>query len=350
MLREAWLSVALAVEVAALGWIWSRLGVPGLKSIAVVLLAVVAVRLVANPRVLDYEGGFLGAFGWVVYGYGLPSAAMVAAARLFGGDRRDLTVTLCEIAATAFAFLMVALQLRLWTAGNIHADRWELLDGSVQALWWMLAGAMLLDPRFAEGRRWAPPAGIAAVAAGAALVALCILTDRNPLTAPAQIGRWPLVNLLGLAYLAPALILAWLAIDRRRAIGDGWRMVFATTAGVLFFVWLTLEVRRAFRGSEIVLFQHPPSAAEIYAYSAAWIVYALALLALGLWRGSRSLRHASLAVLMATVTKVFLYDMSGLTGLWRVASFLGLGLTLIGIGRVYGLYVLRAAPRATEQP
>jgi uncharacterized membrane protein len=42
--------------------------------------------------------------------------------------------------------------------------------------------------------------------------------------------------------------------------------------------------------------------------------------------------------------------MSGLTGLWRVASFLGLGLTLIGIGRVYGLYVLRAAPRATEQP
>ena len=53
---------------------------------------------------------------------------------------------------------------------------------------------------------------------------------------------------------------------------------------------------------------------------------------------------------MATVAKVFLYDMAGLTGLWRVASFLGLGLTLIGIGRVYGLYVLPAERRAREQP
>jgi len=350
VLREAWLSVALAAEVAALGWIWSRLGVPALKGIAVALLAVVAVRLVANPWVLDYEGGIPGAFGWVVYGYGLPAAAMVAAARLFGGDRRELTVTLCEIAATAFAFLMVALQLRLWTSGSLDAGRWELLDGGVQALWWMLAGAALLDPRFAEGRRWAPPAGTAAVAAGTALVLFWLLTDRNPLLVPTPVGRWPLVNLLGLAYLAPALILAGLAIDRRRAIGDGWRLAFAATAGVLIFVWLTLEVRRAFWGSEIALFLRPPSAAEVYAYSAAWIAYALALLALGLWRGSRALRYASLAVLMATVAKVFLYDMSGLTGLWRVASFLGLGLTLIGIGRVYGLHILPAERRAPEQP
>ena len=284
------------------------------------------------------------------YGYGLPAAAMVAAARLFGGDRRELTVTLCEIAATAFAFLMVALQLRLWTSGSLDAGRWELLDGGVQALWWMLAGAALLDPRFAEGRRWAPPAGTAAVAAGTALVLFWLLTDRNPLLVPTPVGRWPLVNLLGLAYLAPALILAGLAIDRRRAIGDGWRLAFAATAGVLIFVWLTLEVRRAFWGSEIALFLRPPSAAEVYAYSAAWIAYALALLALGLWRGSRALRYASLAVLMATVAKVFLYDMSGLTGLWRVASFLGLGLTLIGIGRVYGLHILPAERRAPEQP
>ena len=60
------------------------------------------------------------------------------------------------------------------------------------------------------------------------------------------------------------------------------------------------------------------------------------------------LRYASLAVLMVTVAKVFLIDMSGLTGLLRVASFLGLGLTLIAIGRVYQRFVLRPSGGTAE--
>ena len=40
--------------------------------------------------------------------------------------------------------------------------------------------------------------------------------------------------------------------------------------------------------------------------------------------------------------KVFAIDMSGLTGLWRVLSFLGLGLALIGLGVVYRRFVLPA--------
>ena len=40
--------------------------------------------------------------------------------------------------------------------------------------------------------------------------------------------------------------------------------------------------------------------------------------------------------------KVFLIDMSGLTGLWRVLSFLGLGLALIGLGAVQRRFVLPA--------
>jgi uncharacterized membrane protein len=37
---------------------------------------------------------------------------------------------------------------------------------------------------------------------------------------------------------------------------------------------------------------------------------------------------------------VFAIDMSDLTGLWRVLSFLGLGLALIGLGVVYRRFVL----------
>ncbi|WP_164305011.1 DUF2339 domain-containing protein, partial [Streptococcus pneumoniae] len=36
-----------------------------------------------------------------------------------------------------------------------------------------------------------------------------------------------------------------------------------------------------------------------------------------------------------TVLKVFLLDMAGLTGLWRALSFIGLGLVLLLVGRIY---------------
>jgi uncharacterized membrane protein len=81
--------------------------------------------------------------------------------------------------------------------------------------------------------------------------------------------------------------------------------------------------------------------AENYAYSAVWLVYGVALLIAGILRGGRALRYASMAVIMLTVSKVFLFDAAGLSGLYRVASFLGLGICLIGIGYAYQRFVFR---------
>ncbi len=75
------------------------------------------------------------------------------------------------------------------------------------------------------------------------------------------------------------------------------------------------------------------------AYSIVWLVYAVILLVLGIALSRSLLRYASLAVLIVTVLKVFLIDMAGLTGLYRVGSFLGLGLSLIGIGYIYQRFV-----------
>ena len=55
----------------------------------------------------------------------------------------------------------------------------------------------------------------------------------------------------------------------------------------------------------------------------------------GIAAGIRRLRLAALAIIGLTAAKVFLVDMAGLVGLWRVLSFLGLGLVLIGLGAAY---------------
>lgn len=115
-------------------------------------------------------------------------------------------------------------------------------------------------------------------------------------------------------------------------------------AAVLFvFATATLEVRQAFHGDR--LDAGDVDEAETYAYSAAWLLLALGLLAGGLRWPASGLRHAGFGLLAIAIAKAFLIDMGELTGLWRAASFLGLGLCLIGIGYAYQRF---GRPRPSE--
>jgi uncharacterized membrane protein len=88
------------------------------------------------------------------------------------------------------------------------------------------------------------------------------------------------------------------------------------------------------------------SDAEGYAYSAVWLVCALALFIAGLKFSRQYIRYAGLAVTILVVSKVFLLDMAGLQGLYRIGSFIGLGLCLVGIGWLYQKFLMvPAAPR-----
>jgi uncharacterized membrane protein len=68
----------------------------------------------------------------------------------------------------------------------------------------------------------------------------------------------------------------------------------------------------------------------------------------------RGVRLGALALLMVTVGKVFLYDLATLTSVYRVASFVGLGLLLLAGAfawqrmRPRALPDLRSAPRAVR--
>jgi uncharacterized membrane protein len=104
-------------------------------------------------------------------------------------------------------------------------------------------------------------------------------------------------------------------------------------------VGVALMVRQAFQGAILSGPERPIS--EFYAYSLAGLVVAIGLILAGMRLPDKALRLAGLALLTATLLKVFLIDASELEGLYRILSFLGLGIALIGIGRLYGP-VLRA--------
>jgi len=58
-------------------------------------------------------------------------------------------------------------------------------------------------------------------------------------------------------------------------------------------------------------------------------------------RGVRELRYLSLGFLLLTVGKVFLYDLANVGGIYRVFSFLGLGISLILVSLFYQRFVFK---------
>jgi uncharacterized membrane protein len=186
--------------------------------------------------------------------------------------------------------------------------------------------------------RWGARLLLLASAIGAVLLSLWWL---NPVVTGEPVPGSLWFNALLLAYLAPALLT--LLIMRRLPV-IGWesvRPMGGLLALVLFFAYITLQTKRYFQG--MIMEPWSQSLAETYAYSAVWLGFALFLFVAGIRLRNQPVRLAGLAVLALVVLKVFVGDMSNLEGLYRIASFVGLGLCLVGIGWLYQHFVKRTA-------
>jgi len=103
---------------------------------------------------------------------------------------------------------------------------------------------------------------------------------------------------------------------------------------VLAFVFISIQIRHLWEGT--IDYANPPtSPGELYTYSAVWMVIAVAAILGGTWRFGSQAYRAGMLLLAIVIAKLFLIDMSDLEGLLRVASFLGLGLSLLGVSYLY---------------
>jgi uncharacterized membrane protein len=137
----------------------------------------------------------------------------------------------------------------------------------------------------------------------------------------------------GVPFVA-AVAMAWISRGRGYVVAS---KVSQIGAMVLGFIWATFLVQDYFGGSH--LFGSVDTSTELYTYSLVWLLLAVLYQGIGLWRQIRPLHIGSLILLLLTVGKVFLIDASELEGLYRVLSFLGLGVALIGIGFFYNKVV-----------
>ena len=343
-LREAWLTVALSLQLPALAWIGARLGLSVLRPVATIVASIVLVRLVLNPQLLEYHVASTPLVNWILYGYGIPAVAFFSAAKWFRQSADDALVALLEAGALLFTAILVTLEIHNVVVGPLTETSGGLLEPSVRTIAWLALAigiarnaAWESRPVFLWGRN---------ILAGGAVLQIVVIQvlHSNPLWSGDAIGTLPVFNNLLLAYGTPAaLILIY--------IRSAFQQPFLMQAGsilslVLVFIDVSLEVRHHFQGP--ILSGGTVSDAEWYSYSAAWLVMSGILLALGIRGRSAALRYGSLGVLLLTVGKVFLFDMAALTGLYRAASFAGLGLCLIAVGYLYQRFVFTAPPKAVD--
>ncbi len=328
-LGEAWLTVALALHLPAIGWIEGRIRLPVLRWLALGVAGIVLVRLVLNPYVLDYPIGPTPIVNWLLYGYGVPAASFIVATKQFGRSRDDVLVAVLEAGSALFSLLLLSLELTHAVYGRLTTLPLEDFGAGAAliALWLAFGGAL-----FAVGeRRHRPVLWWGGLVLLIWTTGVAIWWQPVMLLFGAPVGNLVIVDALLLADAIPAAIYATIAWLTRS------RPVFPTLARVLAaayaFAWITLEIQHVFHG-EVQLFARSTEA-EWYAYSLAWLAFASAGLAIGLLWRNRWLRQAGLIGIGLVIAKVFLSDMAELSGVLRALSFLGLGGALLAIGYAY---------------
>lgn len=133
--------------------------------------------------------------------------------------------------------------------------------------------------------------------------------------------------------IVAALLYAWRRSRREESDPQSPRASLAAfglaIAGALFWFSTSLEVARA------AMSLAAERSSQLAAVSIWWAALATALIVAGFWRRLPLVRHLGLGLMGLASLKVVVYDLSDVPAMWRVISFLLLGLLMLGVAAIY---------------
>jgi uncharacterized membrane protein len=172
-----------------------------------------------------------------------------------------------------------------------------------------------------------------------------------------QYSFTPVFNARFLTYLYVIATLAGGIILAKRAGAELARTaiaIFSVTVALMGLIALSIESDSYFSALELDATrsttqdpegfpQHNPATQEYVnanrlTISAVWALYSMALIVVGFYRKNKPLRLVAMAIFGLTIFKVFLFDLSFLEGLYRIVSFIGLGIVLMLVSFLYQKY------------
>lgn len=350
-------TIALSAEILAISWVNGYVQIKSLRFLAAGLAVLFGILIVpqlltqimalpskttlSQPHVsfLFFSFPYVPSIPWSLLHLGLP-ALLFGASSLLLRKEKDDSVTRAFEGATVLLWTILTYYLsRL----GFHINEDLLKEPSTFIERGVLTNIFLLyafvclwlGQRF--NREALTVSGLCLIGLAFLRIFFFDLLTYNPLWSHQYMGNLPLLNGLLLPYAFP---IVWILMMQRyfsSALKESYWFYKDIELLVLLFCFVTLTVRQLYHGA--YLDEGITSNGEIYTYSAAWLMTGLALLFYGTLKQNKMLRIASLAFMMLTISKVFLYDAAELTGLLRVFSFLGLGISLLGLSWFYARFV-----------
>lgn len=338
-LSDATLTLALAAQLVSLAVLQRRFGLEPLGWVTRAVLIVVLVRLTLNPWLMSYGSDS----HWSLWTYGGATLCTLIATWILRHEHK--MQAWLQGGAAQLLVLTLAVEVRYWLYdGVIYQSVFSFTEASIYVLAWGSV-ALLYQWRMRVSTSLPRFYKVLAMIHGLAALGLYanyLLVKSNPWWANPDLGSTPIWNGLLLGYGLPTLLLiaaAWQAkpagwsIDHRRIAS------LAAALNGLFFI--SLQIRHLWQPTDSLQLWLPTSMGELYSYSAVWLVVAVAALLLSIWRINPDGYRGGMLLLLVVVAKIFLIDMAELGGLWRVASFMGLGLTLLALAWLHKRYAER---------
>ena len=321
--EAATLTLAFAVQMISTAWIIKQFNLPSLGWILKIVVAIVIIRLTFNPWLAGYNDES----HWTLWTYGGATGCGVIAVWLL--RQWPIVSRWAEGAALHLFVLTLWSELRYWLYdGSVFENDYTALEAGIYVL---LFGTLslvyyrrsLLSQNLK--RIYRIFSGLLALMALFNYAAILISTLFSSPWITDEISQTPLLNLMLLLYGAPVILgVLYLFFHVPRV-----RSLAAAFSGVAAFIFISLQIRHLWQ--DTVSLHNPTSSGELYTYSAVWLVMAIATILSGAWKLGIQCYRAGMILLALVIAKIFIVDMSDLEGLLRVASFMGLGLALLGI-------------------
>ena len=307
--REASLTLALAMQFISLAWLARRYEMPELYLLLKAALALVVARLTLNPWLGDYPTDT----HWTLWTYGGATACAAIACQLVA--RSHAMRSWLEAATLHLLVLFLGTETRYWLYdGDIFTHQYSMTEATLNTLLWgALSVTYCVRARASESLAWLYQWGarILLALAGASYISLALF--HNPWWASHSISDTPVFNLLLLAYGGPVLVA--LAASRFPGLAPPrWTLCVAAAAFLLF---TALEIRHLWQ-APVMDISYGMGEGELYTYSVVGMLYAIIAILLSGKVQSLWLHKGGMALLGLVIAKIFLIDMAGLQGLWRV--------------------------------
>lgn len=332
LLSDSGLTIALAVQVLLLSLLIKKYNVAMPHWPIKALVAALLLRLTLSPWTPSYDELSIFGLHWSLVVYPLCIGLFFAAAKCFNTSKLKIWL---EGAALHCLALFVTTETSYQLVGHypqlfsLSFYEQVLLSCNLLAL-----GCVYLYRAQSAGQlgKLYRTAGLI-LSALAGLLLINTTLDNNPLLMRLYVGETPIFNWVILIWLVPSLLALWLA-SLVKSLNAKLSQITLGVSGLLALLAINTLIRQYWQGGFIYL-DKATSDAELYSYSVIWLLLGALVVIAGHLKQQRLLQNVGLGILGAVIVKVFLIDMANLTGLLKALSFIGLGLSLVGLSWLF---------------